>query len=228
MKFETKLESAAALGAAMFCFAGTDSGPQAGGDFIEANPFKARILAVLWLCVAAFLLAPMNGAAQDDVALWSSGTWNIGSLSNNGTFQWTTNFGIGSSQAVIGDYNGDGHVDLGEVQENPPYLYWYWNLNNGVGGWNKETSYTILGLSASDEPCTADFNGDGKTDIAVFRSGTWYISYAPCAVDSFATISASGSFDVSGDMPVPGDFNGDGISDLANQLGCRLAGHGNQ
>lgn len=166
-------------------------------------------------CVAGALLVSITAYGQDDIALWTAGTWNIGDITNNGSFQWTTNFHLGASYATIGDYNGDGNIDLGEVQENSPFLYWYWNLNNGAGGWNKETSYTILGLSASDLPCTGDFNGDGKTDIAVFRSGTWYISYAPCSVNTYAAISATGNFGVSGDIPVPGDYNGDGICDMA-------------
>jgi hypothetical protein len=51
-----------------------------------------------------------------------------------------------------------------------------------------------------------DFNGDGRTDIAVYRptNGMWYI--AP--VGDF-------HYGEAGDIPVPGDYNGDGRDDLA-------------
>ncbi|MEP6945573.1 MAG: FG-GAP-like repeat-containing protein [Acidobacteriota bacterium] len=56
----------------------------------------------------------------------------------------------------------------------------------------------------------ADFDGDGKTDISVFRpsEGTWYLN------GSTAGFSAV-KWGVDGDIPVPGDFDGDGKADLA-------------
>ena len=58
----------------------------------------------------------------------------------------------------------------------------------------------------------ADYDGDNKDDIAMFRpgNGTWYI------------LKSSGSgettfipFGASGDIPVPGDYDGDGTDDFA-------------
>ncbi|RJP50777.1 MAG: hypothetical protein C4586_05365 [Anaerolineaceae bacterium] len=52
----------------------------------------------------------------------------------------------------------------------------------------------------------ADFNGDGKTDVAVFRpsQGRWWVK------DQFSVV-----YGMNGDIPVPGDYNGDGKIDIA-------------
>ena len=52
----------------------------------------------------------------------------------------------------------------------------------------------------------ADFNGDHKTDIAVFRpsTGTWHINGQGTIILGQA-----------GDIPVPADYNGDGLADIA-------------
>jgi hypothetical protein len=55
-----------------------------------------------------------------------------------------------------------------------------------------------------------DYNGDGTTDLAVFRpgsgvtQGSWYVRNVTNA-----------QWGISTDVPVPGDYNGDGTTDLA-------------
>ncbi len=58
---------------------------------------------------------------------------------------------------------------------------------------------------------TADFDGDGKSDISVWRpdTGVWYITNS-----SNATYKIQG-FGISTDILSPGDFDGDGKTDLA-------------
>lgn len=95
------------------------------------------------------------------------------------------------------DYSGAGHPTLTVFRSGT----WY-----GLGA----SSYWNFG-APGDYPLPGDFNGDGRTEYALFRpsNGAWYVLN-----------NASGFYDtffwgVSGDIPVPGDYDGDGITDKA-------------
>ena len=58
---------------------------------------------------------------------------------------------------------------------------------------------------------TMDYDGDGKTDYALFRpaEGKWHV------LKSSNFSEALLQFGAIGDIPVPGDYDGDGITDHA-------------
>jgi uncharacterized delta-60 repeat protein len=60
----------------------------------------------------------------------------------------------------------------------------------------------------------ADFDGDGRTDASVFRSGTWFIN--PSTSPSFAPAAFySVQFGLASDKLAPADYDGDGKTDIA-------------
>jgi hypothetical protein len=123
----------------------------------------------------------------------------------------------GSPRPAILDFDGDGCDDIG-----------VWRGVDGI--WfalSSSNRFAHAGQRAlqwgskwsGDVPVPADYDGDRRVDVAVWRpgSGQWYIlgsrhNYDPAA----ATVSAWGAgWAPFQDIPVPADYDGDGRADLA-------------
>jgi hypothetical protein len=73
------------------------------------------------------------------------------------------------------------------------------------------TDAFVTKINTSVRKVKSDFDGDAKTDVAVFRpgGGVWYI------LQSSNGAFRGDQFGTNGDTPVPGDYDGDGKTDLA-------------
>jgi hypothetical protein len=181
-------------------------------------------------------LGDVTGDQRSDVVLTGGAGWwtvPVAAARADGGFDVTndgvTDFPYWTASAgatpLAGDFNGDGRTDVAVT---------------GVAGWgsvpvafsNGDGTFSVANDGLADfpgwastsgaQPVTGDFNGDGKTDIALVGGAGWWT--VPVAFSN-----GDGSFYVTdywvpnipdwatqpGAHPVAGDFNGDGRGDIA-------------
>src|SRR4029453_15327402 len=76
----------------------------------------------------------------------------------------------------------------------------------------QDIGWTLLTTPPPPPPATPDdYDGDGKTDFAVYRpsTGVWFI------LNSASFTRREQPWGLPGDIPVPGDYDGDGKTDFA-------------
>lgn len=81
-----------------------------------------------------------------------------------------TRFGLPTDAIVPGDYDGDGKTDLALTRVEGAALAWYYLPSSGVGGGT--TPRLAWGRQATDIEVQGDYDGDGTTDRAIWRSAT--------------------------------------------------------
>ncbi len=124
-----------------------------------------------------------------------------------------TQWGAPGDRPVLADYDGDGRADFAifRPREAGQEAVW-WIQRSSDGGIVRQQWGTV---SFGDVPVPADYDGDGKADLAVWRASD--LSAAPVW---FIVRSSDGGgvaqrWGVGGDLPVPADYDGDGRTDIA-------------
>ena len=142
----------------------------------------------------------------------------------DGKFQPARTAVVGISGILAtGDFNGDGRTDLAvagasynKVSGALTNEFWVFS-SNGDGTFKRQATYAMVLNPYSI--VTGDFNGDGRTDLAVLSTGGWPSigSVSVLLGNGDGTFLPQVSYAV-GNSPswiVAGDFNGDGRTDLA-------------
>ena len=173
-----------------------------------------------------------DGDGRDDLSVWRAPTGTVGQATwyylgsvNNGNnnityVPWGMRYGTEADQVdrpYAGDFDGDGKADfrvqrrVNTAEPSADTSAIFYNLT-ATG----TVTYDYYGF-ASDKLLPGDYDGDGRTDIAVGRGHNvdggptiWYIRYSSGLPDAAMQWGVG-----SADLFAQGDYDGDGITDLA-------------
>lgn len=88
--------------------------------------------------------------------------------SSDGLIETRTVSGNVVGSIVPGDFDGDKKTDLAFTRTENNLRYWRWQ-NSSDGRWNIKQFGAFGGESFSDGNVPGDYDGDGKTDVAIWR-----------------------------------------------------------
>jgi subtilisin-like proprotein convertase family protein len=150
----------------------------------------------------------------------ANGTWSLrfrdrgaGDTGTVTAASLTLTAGVVAPVQHVVDYDGDGRTDASVVRNTgggPTGQVTWFNLPANAGPhtvtpWGQATDFFV----------PEDYDGDNKTDIAIWRPGAPFNAFFYILQSSTSTLRGE-TFGQTGDDPtVVGDYNGDGSADLA-------------
>ena len=171
---------------------------------------------------SSLVTADFNGDGKPDLAVSAPDSTVITILLGNsdGTFRsGTVSVGIQPAQIAVGDFNGDGRPDIVAINTTYSLASTIYVLSGRGDG----TFLTARVSSTGDaivprNIVVADFDGDGKSDLAVTGYNALYVTLFYGKGDG--TFGSPVRTDTSRTMPLvglaAGDVNGDGRPDLVS------------
>jgi len=161
--------------------------------------------------------ADFDADSQSDIGYFHAATGQWAALHSGDAFSYAApqfiTWGQTGDIVVPGDYDGDRLLD--PTVRRPPtggQSAAYLILRSSTGYDYGATLVIPAGWPGlGDTPVPADYNGDGRTDAAIWRgnSGAWIIALSP----SFSSLQFA-SWGVTGDKPFGTDVDGDGKADI--------------
>jgi hypothetical protein len=191
------------------------------GTFSSAVPWS---VAGNWLD-STMLAGDLNGDERADLVSLTQrdGPLRVSVALSNGAGSFQTVFSEAAGNyagwtSALGDVNGDSRRDLILQKVNETGWLAHVALNRGDGRFTAPAAWSAPGDFRNAHAGIGDFNGDGRTDVAVEN-------YGPDAWRSWVALSVgTGTFgapiqslapgEFTGWTPARGDFNGDGRTDL--------------
>ncbi|MBI1761527.1 MAG: putative Ig domain-containing protein [Acidobacteria bacterium] len=156
------------------------------------------------------LLGDYDGDGKTDLAVFrpADATFYVKRSSDGGFLikQW----GLATDVPVPGDYDGDGKTDIA-VWRGSTGVWYILYSGRSSDGMVDAVTWGASAAPYNDVPVPGDYDGDGKSDVAVFRrgTGTWLVKRSS---DGQYLVKQWG---LGTDVPVANDYDGDGKTDLA-------------
>lgn len=168
-----------------------------------------------------YVVGDYDGDGKADPAIYREGAnasspstfWFYPSSGPLANTQVAVNWGVGGDRPVPGDFNGDGIADFAVARNTGGNLSFFIVPGNGAGANTGAVQVVNYGLS-TDDIVPGDYDGDGKTDVAVVRSSggawIWIVRRSSDGQTQAASWGVSATDEI-----VQGDYDGDGKTDYA-------------
>jgi hypothetical protein len=166
------------------------------------------------------LAGDWTGDGKSDIGVWrsSNATFYL-DRNNNGRWDGSPTdgyhpFGSPGDVPVLGDWNGDRRTDIGVWRPGSRVFFIDHNGNGRYDGavTDRQGQFGIAG----DVPLVGDWNGDGRSDVGLWRPGSalFFLDRNQNLKWDGTVVDNLYAFGASGDRPLVGDWSGSGRSKI--------------